>query len=105
MPGLDIGQAVKVIEHLHGELELLWGTQALPFKTFERHQHLSATRVADDKMLNARVDDVLTKEAARLRKLKAQVALHNASTKSPQPKGMGVIAIRAHRAPAPAVDN
>lgn len=98
-------QTVKVIEHLDDKLELLWGIEVLPFKTFERHQHLSATRVADDKMLNARVDAVLTKEAARLRKLKAQVATHNASTKSPQPKGMGVVAVRAHRAPAPAVDN
>ena len=98
-------QTVKIIEHLDDKLELLWGMEALPFKTFERHQHLSATRVADDKMLNARVDAVLTKEAARLRKLSAQVDSHNAATKSPQPKGMGVVAIRAHRASAPAVDN
>lgn len=99
------GQTLKIVEHLDGELELLWGTEALPFKTFERHQHLSATRVADDKMLNARVDQVLTKEAARLRKLKDQVASHNASAKSPQTKGMGVVALRTNRAPAPAVDN
>ena len=98
-------QTVKIIEHLDGELELVWNKEALPFKTFERHQHLSTTRVADDKMLNARVDAVLTKEAARLRKLKAQVALHNASTKSPQPKGMGVVAVRVRRVAAPAVDN
>lgn len=70
-------QSVKVMEHLNGKLELLWGLEALPFKTFERHQHLSATRVADDKLLNARVDDVLVKETARLRKLQAQVASHN----------------------------
>jgi hypothetical protein len=37
-------QPVKVIEQLTGELELLWGDEALPFKTSERHQHLSATR-------------------------------------------------------------
>ena len=98
-------QTVKIIEHLDDKLELLWGIEALPFKTFERHQHLSATRVVDDKMLNARVDAVLSKEAARLRKLKAQVAAHNAATQSPQPKGMGVGATRAHRASAPAVDN
>ena len=46
----------------------------LPFKTFERHRHLSASRVADDKLLNARVDAVRGKEATRLRKLQAQVA-------------------------------
>ena len=33
--------------------------------------------MADDKSLNAREDAVLSKEAARLRKLQAQVALHN----------------------------
>lgn len=70
-------QRVKVIEHLDGKLELLWGAEALPFKTFERHQHLSASRVANDKLLNARVDSVLGKEAARLRKLQAQVTSHN----------------------------
>ncbi len=70
-------QPVKVMEHLDGRLELLWGAEALPFKTFERHQHLSASRVADDKLLNARVDSVLGKEAARLRKMQAQVVSHN----------------------------
>ena len=70
-------QRVKVMEHLDGKLELLWGAEALPFKTFERHQHLSASRVADDKLLNARVDSVLDKEASRLRKLQAQVTSHN----------------------------
>ncbi len=68
---------VKVMEHLDGKLELLWGAEALPFKTFERHQHLNASRVADDKLLNARVDSVLAKEATRLRKMQAQVASHN----------------------------
>ncbi|UUZ68464.1 hypothetical protein LP416_30975 [Polaromonas sp. P2-4] len=67
---------------MDGKLELLWGSEALPFKTFERHQHLSATRVADDKLLNARVDDVLAKEAVRLRKLQAKVASQNASKQS-----------------------
>ena len=38
---------------------LLWGAEALPFKAFERHQHLSATRVADDKLLNGRVAEAI----------------------------------------------
>lgn len=75
-------QPVKVIEHLSGELELLWGAEALPFKTFERHQHLSASRVADDKLLNGRVDAVLQKESLRLRKLQALVAAQNAKPRS-----------------------
>jgi transposase len=78
-------QPVKVIEHLTGELELLWGDEALPFKTFERHQHLSATRVADDKLLNARVDAVVVKESQRLRKLQALVAAQNAKPRSRSP--------------------
>ena len=75
-------QTVKVIEHQGGELELLWGLESLAFKTFDAHQHLSHTRVADDKLLNAKVDEVLVKEAARLRKLQASVALQNQSKNS-----------------------
>ena len=75
-------QTIKVIEHLDGALELLWGAEALPFKTFERHQHLRATRVADDKLLNGRVDAVLVKESLRLRKLQAQVASENVQMRS-----------------------
>ena len=78
-------QPVKVIEHLGGALELLWGAEALPFKTFERHQHLSATRVADDKLLNGRVDAVLLKESLRLRKLQALVAAQNATARPRSP--------------------
>lgn len=63
-------QSVKVIE-------LLWGRQVLPFRTLERHQHQRASRVADDKLLNARVDDVLAKEPQRLRKLQAQAIAQN----------------------------
>ncbi|MDP2817009.1 MAG: hypothetical protein Q8O29_01785 [Polaromonas sp.] len=79
-------QPVKVIEHLDGSLELLWGEEALPFKTFERHQHLSASRVADDKLLNGRVDEVLAKESLRLRKLQALVATQNAKPRSRPPQ-------------------
>ena len=75
-------QTIKVIEHLGGALELLWGCEALPFKTFERHQHLGATRVADDKLLNGRVDAVLVKESLRLRQLQALVAAQNAQRRS-----------------------
>lgn len=76
-------QTIKVVAHLDGTLELLWGAESLPFKTFERHQHLSATRVADDKLLNGRVDAVLVKESLRLRKLQALVAAENAQMRSP----------------------
>ena len=78
-------QTIKIIEHLNGEIEILWGTEVLPFKAFDQHQHLSMPRVADDKLLNARVDDVLVKEAARLHKLQTKVALEN-QNKRAQPK-------------------
>ena len=51
--------------------------ESLPFKSFDAHQHLRQTRVTDDKLLNARVDEVFAKEATRLRKLQISVALHN----------------------------
>ena len=78
-------KTVKVIEHLNDEVELLWGTEALQFKTFDQHQHLASTRVADDKLLNAKVDAVLAKESIRLRKLQSQLALQS-SAKTPHVK-------------------
>ncbi len=76
-------QTVRVIEHLDGEIELLWGTEALQFKTFDRHQHLAVTRVADDKLLNGKVDAVLAKEASRLRTLQSKLALERQTNKPP----------------------
>ena len=77
-------QAIKVVEHLDGSLELLRKGQALPYRTFERHEHLAASRVTDDKTLNARVDNALVKEAARLRRLQARVAQGNAQPRYAQ---------------------
>jgi Helix-turn-helix domain len=71
-------QRVQIIEHLDGALEMLWGTEALPFKTFERHEHLRASRVADDKLLNGRVDTLLAKQARKLSKLQVQIVADNA---------------------------
>ena len=79
-------QTIKVTEHLDGALELLWGAEALPFKTFEWHQHLGASRVADDKLLNGRVDAALVKESLRLRKLQALVASQNSTARSRSPE-------------------
>jgi hypothetical protein len=75
-------KTIKVIEHFDGELELLWERQALPFKTSDQHQHLSSSRVAADKLLNVRVDQVLIKKSARLRKLQVKVAAENQSPRS-----------------------
>lgn len=74
---------VKVIEHLDGEVQLWRDGQLLPLKAFEHHQHLANTRVADDKMLNVRVDTAVQKEAARLRTLAARVRKENARQRTP----------------------
>ena len=78
-------QTIQVIEHQGGDIELLWGLELLPFKSFDAHQHLSQSRVADDKLLNARVDEVLVKEATRLRKLQVSVALQNQNNQGKAP--------------------
>lgn len=70
-------QRVTLIEHLDGTLELLCKDESLPFKGFARHEQLGATRVADDKTLNTRVDDALSKETRRLRKLSQQIKAQN----------------------------
>ena len=73
-------QRVCVIEHLDGSLELLHKDEGLPFKNFARHEQLASTRVADDKTLNARVDDALGKEARRIRKLSGQIKARERTT-------------------------
>lgn len=74
---------VKVVEHLDGEVQLWRDGQLLPLKAFERHQHLANTRVADDKMLNVRVDTAVQKEADRLRNLASRVQRENAKRRTP----------------------
>ncbi|MEO5670436.1 MAG: ISNCY family transposase [Ramlibacter sp.] len=68
---------VRVVEHLDGEVQLWREEQLLPLKSFERHQHLAQTRLADDKMVNTRVDAAVHKEAQRLRALVANVQRNN----------------------------
>lgn len=80
-------QRATVIQHLDGEVQLWVKGQLLPLKAFERHQHLALTRVADDKMLNTRVDEAVHKEAKRLRRLKATLKRENAQPRVPATKG------------------
>ncbi|HVZ44511.1 MAG TPA: ISNCY family transposase [Ramlibacter sp.] len=58
---------VRLVEHLDGRLEMLLGEEVLPFKGFEQHQQLQS-RVADDKTLEAKVDDAVARERKRLQK-------------------------------------
>ena len=71
-------QPVQIIEHLDGQLEMLWRDESLAFRCFDRHQQLASTRIADDKTLNVKVDQVLGKEAARLQRLASRVNAENA---------------------------
>ena len=57
-----------LVEHLDGRLEMLLGQECLPFRGFERHQHLKSQRLADDKTLEAKVDDAVARERKRLHK-------------------------------------
>jgi transposase len=70
---------VLLVEHLDGQLEMLCADQELPFKAFAQHQHLDGSRVADDKTLNTRVQEVVTRESSRLKALRQQVARENAA--------------------------
>ena len=73
---------VRVVEHLDGQVQLWREGQLLPLKAFERHQHLAQTRVADDKMVNTRVDAAVLKEARRLRALAKSVQQPNPSAQA-----------------------
>jgi transposase len=70
---------VLLVEHLGGQLEMLCADQKLTFKAFERHQHLSESRVSDDKTLNGRVEEIASRESSRLKALHQQVARENAA--------------------------
>ena len=77
-----------LVEHLDGQLEMLCANEKLPFKAFERHQHLSESRVADDKTLNVRVEKIASRETARLKSLQQRVTRENAArqnTEIPMP--------------------
>ncbi len=70
---------VQLIEHLDGQLEMLYDQEQLPFRAFEQHQKLQDSRIADDKSLNPRVEQAVKREASRLRKLTQRVLDENAS--------------------------
>jgi len=75
---------VRLVEHLDGRIEMLLGDESLPFRGFERHQQLQICRVADDKTLDAKVDDAVARERKRLQQRVARLnVLHpqNLSTK------------------------
>ena len=54
------GATVTVVSYADGRIELLRGDEILPFKVFAPRQHVPPA--ADDKTLNARVDEVLAQQ-------------------------------------------
>jgi hypothetical protein len=54
------GATVTVVSYADGRVELRRGDEILPFKVFDPRQHVPP--VADDKTLNARVDEVLAQQ-------------------------------------------
>ena len=54
------GATVTVVSYADGRIELLRGDEILPFKVFDPQQHVPPA--ADDKTLNARVDEVLVQQ-------------------------------------------
>ncbi len=53
------GKKITVVAYDNGHVELLAGQEVLPYKVFDPAQNIP--RPVDDKMLNARVDDILKK--------------------------------------------
>jgi transposase len=64
---------VDIVEFADGRIELLYRGVVLRHRRFEVNAHLRASRIADDKTLNARVDHLVSSEQARLAKLSAQI--------------------------------
>ena len=54
------GATVTVVSYADGRIELLRGDEILPFKVFDPQQHVPPA--ADDKTLNARVNEVLVQQ-------------------------------------------
>lgn len=69
------GRPVRIVEHLDGRLELLCGQESLPYSGFDRHQQLRQPRVADDKTLDAKVQDAVEREHRRIRTLAAKLSI------------------------------
>ena len=64
---------VDVVEFADGRIELLYRGVVLRHRRFEVNAHLRASRIADDKTLNERVDRLVSAEQTRLARLSAQI--------------------------------
>lgn len=66
---------VQVIEHTHGEMELMYQGRSLPFKAFGCYEHLKQQAEVDDKTINARIHLLLSKtQSTQHQKLAAQLS-------------------------------
>ena len=57
----------QVIEHTHGEIELMYRGQSLPFRAFGRYEHLRQQADADEKTINSRVNSLVSKSKSTQR--------------------------------------
>lgn len=61
------GVMAQVIEHTHGEIELMYRGQSLPFRAFGRYEHLRQQADADEKTINSRVNSLVSKSKSTQR--------------------------------------
>ncbi len=59
------GRRITVCEHPDGTIELLNGTEVLPYRVFDERRDGPADRSVDDKTLNQRVDQAIARLAPR----------------------------------------
>ena len=69
---------VNIVQFVDGRLELLWRNRVLKHKAYGLHDHLTKSKVTDDKSVNARIDALKKKEQRRLARLAAEVEHQNA---------------------------
>jgi transposase len=64
---------VDIAQYADGRIEVLYRGQPLRHRRFTAHAHLKVAKLADDKVLNARVDTALDKQRSALTRLLAAI--------------------------------
>lgn len=85
---------IDIAQHTDGALELLYRGQALAYRSHMLHEHLQQPKLADDKTVNQRVDE-LTKEQRRQLTLRAQIEMQE------DMRGHGILQPDTHISPPP----
>ena len=85
---------IDIAQHTDGALELLYRGQALAYRSHMLHEHLQQPKLADDKTVNQRVDE-LTKEQRRQLTLRAHIEMQE------DMRGHGILQPDTHISPPP----